>query len=233
MQLADKHIVITGVSKGIGLALSKLLLEKGSHVYGWGRNAPKDFEHQNFHFIACDVQKENSVNEAAKKTLSISQNRIDALINNAGLGYFGFLEEQPMAEIETMINTNILGVIYATRSVLPCMKSQRSGHIINISSIAGIEGYQQVSVYCATKYAITGYSDALYKELRDFGVKVTCIHPGSTETNFFDNVESIKAHSNMLSPKEVAANLVFILESSDNFLTNTIVFRPMNPKPKK
>lgn len=233
MNLKGKHIVITGVSKGIGLELSKLLVAKEAHVYGWGRNAPKGFVHENFHFINCDVQNGQSVNAARDETFSLSKNKVDTLINNAGLGYFGYLEQQPMEEITTMINTNLLGVIHATRSVLPSLKAQKSGHIINISSIAGIEGYQQVSVYCATKYAITGYSDALYKELRDFGVKVTCVHPGSTQTNFFDNVESIKADNNMLSPTEVASNLVFLLESSDNFLTNTIVFRPMNPKPKK
>ncbi|MGB0431128.1 MAG: SDR family oxidoreductase, partial [Bacteroidia bacterium] len=188
MNLENKHIVITGVSKGIGLELTKQLTAKGSHVYGWGRNAPADFSHKNFHFLSCDVQSEQSVNEAAKATLDKSNGQVDGLINNAGLGYFGFLEEQPMEEIETMVNTNILGVIYATRCVLPAMKTQESGHIINISSIAGIEAYQQVSVYSATKFAITGYSQALYKELRDKGVKVTCIHPGSTETNFFDNV---------------------------------------------
>ncbi|MFY0673118.1 MAG: SDR family oxidoreductase [Bacteroidia bacterium] len=233
MNLDNKHIVITGVSKGIGLELTKQLTAKGAHVYGWGRNAPKEFNHGNFHFFNCDVQSEQSVNEAAKATLEKSSGQIDGLINNAGLGYFGFLEEQPMQEIESMVSTNILGVIYSTRSVLPAMKAQESGHIINISSIAGIEAYQQVSVYSATKFAITGYSQGLYKELRDKGVKVTCIHPGSTETNFFDNVDAITAHSNMLSPVEVAANIVFVLESSDNFLTNTVVFRPMNPKPKK
>lgn len=232
MQLTDKHIIITGVSRGIGLELSKILTEKGAHVYGWGRNAPK-YSNERFHFIKCNVQDENSVNFAATQTLQMSNGRVDGLINNAGLGYFGYLEQQPMDEIKTMIDTNLYGVIYATRSVLGVLKAQGSGHIINISSIAGIEGYSQVSVYCATKYAITGYSEALYKELRDFGVKVTCIHPGSTQTNFFDNVESIKAHDNMLSPAEVAQNICFILESSDNFLTNSIVFRPLQPKPKK
>lgn len=232
MQLTDKHIIITGVSRGIGLELSKILTEKGAHVYGWGRNAP-DYSNERFHFIKCNVQDEDSVNFAATQTLQMSNGKVDGLINNAGLGYFGYLEQQPMDEIKTMIDTNLYGVIYATRSVLGVLKAQGSGHIINISSIAGIEGYSQVSVYCATKYAITGYSDALYKELRDFGVKVTCIHPGSTQTNFFDNVENIKAHDNMLSPAEVAQNICFILESSDNFLTNSIVFRPLQPKPKK
>jgi len=232
MDLKDKHIIITGVSKGIGLELSKILVEKGCNVYGWGRNAP-EWTHERFRFVKADIQNEGAVNYAAAQTLEMSNGRVDGLVNNAGLGYFGYLEKQPMDEIDAMVKTNIMGVIYATRSVLGVMKGQQSGHIINISSIAGIEGYQQVSVYCATKFAITGYSDALYKELREDGVKVTCVHPGSTQTNFFDNVESIKAHDNMLSPIEVAQNIGFILESSDNFLTNTIVFRPLQPKPRK
>ena len=231
MNLNEKHIVITGVSKGIGLSLSKLLIDKSCHVYGWGRTDP-GIKSDYFHFISCDVRDENSVQSAAEKSLAMSNDSIDGLINNAGLGYFGYLEEMPMDEIKVMMDTNVYGVFNVTRSLLPCFKENKSGHIINISSIAGIEAYPQVSVYSASKFAITGFSEALYKELRDFGIKVTCVHPGSTQTNFFDNVESIKAHDQMLSPVEVANNLVFLLESSDNFLTNTIVFRPLQPKPK-
>lgn len=232
MNLQGKHIVVTGVSRGIGLELVKQLCDKGASVYGWGRNAPA-YTHGNFHFLSCDITKEDVVNSTAQKTLALSGNNVDALINNAGLGYFGYLEEQPMTEIQTMVETNLMGTIYATRSVLPSMKSKGSGHIINLSSTAGIEGYQQVSVYCATKYAITGFSDALYKELKDLGIKVTCVHPGATRTNFFDNVEGITPHDNMLDPREVAGQLIFVLESSDNFVTNTLIIRPLQSRPNK
>lgn len=232
MNLQGKHVVVTGVSRGIGLELVKQLCDKGASVYGWGRNAP-EYTHSNFHFLSCDITKEDVVNSTAQKTLALSGENVDALINNAGLGYFGYLEEQPMTEIQTMVETNLMGTIYASRSVLPSMKSKGSGHIINLSSTAGIEGYQQVSVYCATKYAITGFSDALYKELKDLGIKVTCVHPGATRTNFFDNVEGISPHDNMLDPREVAGQLIFVLESSDNFVTNTLVIRPLQSRPKR
>lgn len=232
MNLEGKNIIVTGVSGGIGLALTQQLCEKGAHVYGWGRNAP-DYRHERFSFTPCDMRKESDVKNAAKLTLETSSGRIDGLINNGGLGYFGYLEEQPMEEINQMVETNLMGTIYAVRAVLPSMKEQGSGHIINLSSTAGIEGYQQVSVYCATKYAITGFSDALYKELKDIGIKVTCVHPGATKTNFFDNVEGISPHDNMMDPKEVAGQLIFMLESSDNFVTNTLVIRPLRSRPTK
>ncbi len=104
-------------------------------------------------------------------TILSKHGAIDILINNAGLGYFGLCEELPLEQWHEMFNTNVTGLFYATRMVLPGMKNQGSGHIINIASIAGLEGYQQVSGYCATKFAVRGFSDALYKEVRDKGVK--------------------------------------------------------------
>ena len=232
MNLKGKHIVVTGISRGIGLALVKQLCAKGASVYGWGRSAP-DYSNANFHFLPCDIRNEDTIKAVAKKTLSMTGNQVDVLINNGGLGFFGYLEEQPMNEIQAMVETNLMGTIYASRAVLPTMKTKGAGHIINLSSTAGIEGYQQVSVYCATKYAITGFSDALYKELKDFGIKVTCVHPGATKTNFFDNVEGITPHDNMMAPAEVAGQLIFVLESSDNFVTNTLVIRPLQSRPSK
>lgn len=231
MKLQGKNIVITGISRGIGKALTAQLLDKGANVWGWGRNKGS-LSHENLHFIPCDVRNQSEVNRAAEKTLEKANARIDGLINNSGLGYFGFLEEMDDSEIRQMVDVNLYGTIYVTKALLGAMKEKRSGHIINISSIAGLEAYQQVSVYSATKFAITGFTDALYKELRDFGIKVTSVHPGSTQTNFFDNVETITAHDNMISPEEAAGQIVFALESSDNFLPNRLIFRPLNPKPK-
>ncbi|MBI3142770.1 MAG: SDR family oxidoreductase [Bacteroidetes bacterium] len=233
MDIKGSQVVITGVSKGMGLSLAKQLLEKGATVYGWGRTAPKDDLGPGFQFIPCDIRQEPQVRAAAEKTLEWGLGRVDVLVNNAGLGYFGQLENMDLEVIDAMVFTNLLGTIYSTRALLPTMKKAGKGHIMNISSIAGLEAYPQVSVYCATKFAVTGFSESLYKELREYGIKVTCIHPGSTQTNFFDNVESIQAHDRMMSPDEVARNMVFVLESSDNFLTNTLVFRPLDPKPRK
>ena len=112
-------------------------------------------------------------------------------------------------------------------------KAQKKyGHIINISSIAGLEGYGQSSGYNATKFAVRGLSNALYKEVRDFGVKVTCIYPGSVKTNFFDEVDSISAHDNMLMPSELVNSVIQLLETSFNFHPVNFEIRPLQPKGK-
>jgi NADP-dependent 3-hydroxy acid dehydrogenase YdfG len=155
---------------------------------------------------------------------------VDILINNAGLGYFGMCEELSVEQWQEMFNTNVSGIFYFTRRVLPGMKKQDSGHIVNIASIAGLEGYQQVSGYCATKFAVRGFSDALYKEVRDFGVKVTCVYPGSVKTDFFRHSANIKAHDNMLMPEDVAAQIVFALESPANYHPVNLEIRPLKPR---
>lgn len=229
MELKDKIAVITGCSKGLGFETTKQLLEKGAVVYGLGINNP-EFGNENFHFIKCNVRNSEEVNNAFFQVYNESQNKIDILINNAGLGYFGFIENYPDNQIEEMIETNLFGTIYTCRNAVGVMKENKSGHIINISSTAGLEGMHQVSVYCATKYAVRGFSDSLFKELREYGVKVTCIFPGSVNTDFFRNAPGIKAHDKMMSPIEVAFQILNVLESSDNFLFNEVVFRPLSVK---
>lgn len=231
MKLEGKKAVITGISKGIGKRLTLQLLEKGVHVFGWGMSQP-DYTHENLTFLKTDVRSRESVNNAAKATLD-EAGSIDILVNNAGLGYFGFIEDMSDEIIDKMLLTNINGTIYCTQALVKGMKKQQSGHIINISSIAGLEGMPQVSVYCASKFAVRGITESLFRELRDFGVKVTGIYPGSTETNFFDNTVGLDAHSGMMKPEEVAKQIVNVLETSDNFVTNSVVFRPLQPKKPK
>ena len=188
MDLKDKHIIITGVSKGIGLELSKILVEKGCNVYGWGRNAP-EWTHERFRFVKADIQNEGAVNYAAAQTLEMSNGRVDGLVNNAGLGYFGYLEKQPMDEIDAMVKTNIMGVIYATRSVLGVMKGQQSGHIINISSVGGLVGQPFNEVYCAAKFAVEGLTESLASYVTPgFGVRFTSIQPGGITSEFANSI---------------------------------------------
>lgn len=231
MNLEGKRAVITGISKGIGKRLTLQLLEKGVHVFGWGMTKP-EYDHENLTFLETDVRSRDSVTKTAETTLA-QAGTIDILINNAGLGYFGYIEDMSDEIIDKMLLTNINGTIYCTQALVKGMKKQESGHIINISSIAGLEGMQQVSVYCASKFAVRGLTESLFKELRDFGIKVTGIYPGSTETNFFDNTVGLDAHSGMMQPEEVATQIVNVLETSGNFVTNSVVFRPLQPKKPK
>ncbi|MEY3096514.1 MAG: hypothetical protein RL647_104, partial [Bacteroidota bacterium] len=172
MELKNKIAVVTGANKGIGHECVQQLLEKGAIVFGICRSGCSH-SHPNYTCLKADVRNLEGLSAAFQQVLD-QHGKIDVLINNAGLGYFGHCDELPIEQWHEMFDTNVTGLFYATRLALPSMKQQGAGHIVNISSIAGLEGYQQVSAYCATKFAVRGFSDALYKEVRDFGVKVTC-----------------------------------------------------------
>ncbi|MBX2985532.1 MAG: SDR family oxidoreductase [Bacteroidia bacterium] len=230
MDLQNKVAVITGVSKGIGMHLSQQLLSKGAKVYGLGRN--NTIQHPNYNFILCDVRNQKEVDIAFDQILA-DNHSVDILVNNAGLGYFGFLEEMPVEQWHEMFDTNIDGLFFCTRRVLSSMKKQGSGHIINISSTAGLDGLAQTAGYCSTKFAVRGFSEALYKEVRDYGVKVTCVYPGSVKTDFFRNSPVIKPHDNMLMPEELASFMVQALETSSHFHQVNLEVRPLMPKGRK
>lgn len=228
MELKDKIAVVTGANRGIGLECVKMLLDRGAIVYGICRSGCETV-HEHYRCLKADVGVAAEVDAAMDEILA-NHGRVDVLINNAGLGYFGYCEDITLSQWNELFNTNVSGIFHFTRRVLPGMKEAGSGHIVNIASIAGLEGYQQVSAYCATKFAVRGFSDALYKEVRDFGVKVTCIYPGSVKTDFFRHSENIKPHDNMLMPWDVAANIMFVLETPGNYHPVNVEVRPLKPR---
>lgn len=228
MELKGKIAVVTGANKGIGLACVHQLLTAGAIVYGICRTTCST-NHANFTCLHADVGNVEAVNETMQKILS-NHTQIDILINNAGLGYFGFCDEIAVEKWHEMFATNVNGIFYFTRLALPGMKKQGSGHIVNIASTAGLEGYAQTSGYCATKFAVRGFSDALYKEVRDHGVKVTCVYPGSVKTDFFRHHGSIEPHDNMMQPEDIAAQILYALQSPPNFHHVNIEMRPLKPR---
>lgn len=233
MDLQGKTAVITGVSKGIGHALALQLLNKGCTVFGLGRNCPDTLQHSQFHFISCDVQQSSSVKNAFAQVYA-QTDEVHVLVNNAGLGYFGFLEELPEEQWHEMMHTNVDGIFYCCKAVLPQMKKSGFGHIFNIASTAALEGMPRVSGYCATKWAVKGLSESLFREVRDFRIKVTCVYPGSTKTDFFRNSPDIQPHDYMLMPEDVALMMVQAMEMPDNFHTVNLEIRPLQPRgPKK
>lgn len=228
MNLTNKIAVVTGANKGIGLHCVEQLLAEGAIVYGLCRSGCST-KHENYTCLNANVKDYTQLESAFNEILT-KHGQVDVLINNAGLGYFGFCEEIPLEQWHEMFDTNVTGLFYATRLALPSMKKSGEAHIINIASIAGLEGYQQVSGYCATKFAVRGFSDALYKEVRDFGVKVTCVYPGSVKTDFFRHSENITAHDNMLMPEDVAAQILFALKTPKNFHNVNLEIRPLKPR---
>lgn len=232
MEINTKIAVITGVSKGIGYAAAEALLAKGAKVFGLGRN--NTIQHPNYTFISCDVRNYNDVRSAFEQVYAQTNNTIHILLNNAGLGYFGLLEEMPVTEMQEMFETNVNGTLYCCKEALPKMKGAQYGHIINIASTAALEGMPQVSAYCATKWAVKGLSESLFREVRDFRIKVTCVYPGSVKTDFFRNSPGIQPHDYMLMPEDVALSIVQAIEMPDNFHTVNLEIRPLQPKgPKK
>lgn len=229
MNLENKVAIVTGASKGIGLAVAQQLLESGMKVAGWNRSKP-DLEHENFQWFKCDVGNWDSVQQAFTQTIDRFGKSILILINNAGLGYEGKLDEMPLEQWHSMMNINVNGIFYCTRLLLPLMKEQEEGHIVNLSSIAGTTGIEGMSGYCATKFAVRGISHSLFKEVRKFGIKVTCIYPGSVNTHFFDEIGSVSANENMMRPQDVAEAIMHTIRTHKNFHIVDVEMRPLKPK---
>ena len=232
MKIKGKVAIITGSSKGIGLATANLLLKSGVKVAGWSRSKT-EINHPDFKNFQMDIRDFKSVENAYNQTISHFGNDVHILINNAGLGVCALFEDLKVEEWHQMFDTNVNGIFYTTRLILPKMKKIEEGHIINISSIAGTTGIETLSAYCATKFAVRGLSQSLYKEVRNHGIKVTCINPGSVQTNFFDEIESISANENMMQPADIADTILHCLSSSPNYHHVEIEVRPLKPKGKK
>ncbi len=232
MELKNTIAVVTGVSKGIGLELVKLLLEKGTIVAGWGRNKP-ELSHPNFHFFSCDVAVEDQVEKAYQETVAKLGSDIRILVNNAGFGVAGPVETMSSSDWKSMFDTNVHGIFYVSKRLVPAMKLADEGHIINVASIAGLNGVANFAGYVGTKHAVRGISHSMYMELRDFGIKVSTIYPGSIQTNFFDNIPGMQAHENMMRPIDVAQTIVQTLETHPNYFVADVECRPLRPKGKK
>lgn len=206
MNLNSKIAIITGASSGIGAQFSKDLVERGATVYGIARSTEKlnklhELLGASFKPVTLDITKPEDVQNWVNSTFG-PKYLPDVLINNAGLGYFANVDGLNLDEWHKMINVNLSGVFYITRLIVPHMKENENvTHIINIASIAGLMGNPKISAYNATKFGLRGFSDALYKELRYDGIKVTCFFPGSIATHFFDNIDEVDLHSNMMHLK--------------------------------
>ena len=239
MNLADSIAIVTGSSSGIGQSFAEQLLQKGATVYGLSRSFKRMETHKkqlgnvgaNYIPVQMDISDHDAIEHWVKQTFADANYYPDILINNAGLGYFDNVEDLSLEKFEQMMQVNVSGVFYLTRHITPLMKANyKICHIINIASVAALLGNPKISVYNATKYALRGFSDALFKELRYDGIKVSCFFPGSIATHFFDEIDEIEVHNGMMHPDEVAETLIFVLERSDNFLINELTMRPLQPK---
>jgi len=177
----SKVVLITGGSSGIGKSIGEFLHHKGFVVYGTSRN-PERVLNSVFPLISLDVRNSESIRAAVAKIIATS-GRLDIVINNAGVGITGPLEEIPTDEIRNNFETNFFGPIEVMKAVLPQMRSQKSGLIINITSIAGYMGLPYRSVYSASKGALELITEALRMEVKSFGIQITNVAPGDFATN--------------------------------------------------
>ena len=182
---------ITGAGSGIGAATALAALKAGDRVVATGRNLDKVrnalcyFAGENIAFAQLDVAKEAQAKPAVEQAMK-AYGRIDVLVNNAGYSLLGNFEELGTAEIEQMISTNFYGVMHVMRAVLPVMRQQQSGRIINVSSLAGIVGFKHCGAYSAAKFAVEGLSASVAHEVEPFGIRIVAVEPGFFRTDLLD-----------------------------------------------
>lgn len=187
----SKVWIITGAGSGIGAETVKAAIRAGDRVVASGRNTAKvrralsDVEGDRLSIVELDVTEEAQAEAAVAQAVD-RFGRLDVLVNNAGFSLIGNFEELALADIERQMATNFYGVVHLMRTALPVMRRQRSGHIINISSVAGAVGLKHCSAYSAAKFAVEGLSSAVAAEVEKFGIDVTVVEPGFFRTDLLD-----------------------------------------------
>ena len=174
--------LVTGASSGIGLATAKALQSEGFRVFGTSRRAAAQSA-DGVAMLACDITNDESVAKLVEKVL-VEAGRIDLLVNNAGTGLIGGAEEYSTAQAQALFDVNVFGVLRVTNAVLPAMRRQGKGRIVNLSSVQGLLPAPYSALYASTKHAIEGYSESLDHELRPFGIRVVLVEPAYTRTSF-------------------------------------------------
>lgn len=239
--MSEKKVwFITGTSAGIGKELAETALEKGYKVVATARKPEvlKDLAEkypETVLTLKLDVTNKNDISEAIDKTIE-KFGKIDVVVNNAGYGLLGAVEEPGDEQIRQQFETNFFGVLNVVRGVLPTLRSQKSGHIINVSSGLGFFAFPSYGYYSATKFAVQGLSDALAQEVAPLGIKVTIAEPGGTRTDFikgvvqpenalpeeypttanlFEQFGNNNQSSQLSDPRRVAEALIEIVESEN------------------
>ncbi|WP_095111493.1 oxidoreductase [Pseudomonas sp. Irchel 3H7] len=210
---------ITGASRGFGILIAEQALRSGDAVIATARN-PQDItdrlgEQPNLLAVRLDVTREEEAHQAVAEGIK-RFGRIDVLINNAGFGVLGAVEETSASETERLFATNVFGLLNVTRAVLPHMRAQRSGRVINISSIGGYQAYMGWGVYGSTKFAVEGITEALHQELAPLGIQTTVVEPGFFRTDFLDEQSLIKTRLELADYDETVGKMRAFAEAANH-----------------
>lgn len=239
MLLHDQTAIVTGASSGIGRAIATTLARNGANVVLAARRADKLAEvaeeiqattPARVLVVQTDVTQENDIRELVRTTTE-TFGKVDILINNAGFGYFASVLEMDMDTVDNMMNVNLRGAMMCVQHIVPGMMERRHGSIVNILSIAAKNGVKNGSAYAASKFALRGFAESLFMEVRDHDIRVVNICPGSVATEFFDRAEF--AHPNIdkaLRPDDIAATVLTALSLPQNANISELEIRPTNPR---
>lgn len=235
MHSLTRTILVTGASSGIGRAIARNLLQQGHHIIGISRdcsqfNTPK----VNFHPMQFDL---NQLQELPQKIRELEQRYpdLDAVVFSAGVGQFGSLEEFSYAQIQALMTINFTSPVFLTRALLPFLKRKARSDLIYIGSEAALKGSRKGTIYCASKFALRGFTQALREECSKDQVRVCLINPGMVKTEFFDRLPFAPGddESNYLIPEDVADAVAYVINSRAHMVIDEINLNPTSKVVKK
>jgi len=228
--IENQIAIVTGAGRGIGRAIAIELGRMGAQVVLSARSRTELEEvavriGPNASVIPADVRKQDELLRLFEQ-VATALGPVDILVNAAGLGVFGPVVDFKDEDFETLIQTNLRGIFFTCRFVLPSMIERKRGHIINIASIAGKVGSANRAVYCASKFGVVGFTESLAEEVRQHGIRASVICPGSTNTGFSSSETAGKSRERMLRPEDVAYAVRAIVTQEPNSFISEIIMRP-------
>jgi len=230
MHIVKRTVLVTGASSGIGRAVAQNLLQQGHTVIGVSRDCRKfTRQMENFRSVELDLSQ---LNELPQKIRQLQQMfpEIDAVVFSAGIGQFGSVEEFSYPQIEALMTINFTSQVFLTKALLPALKRKANSDLIFIGSEAALKGSRKGAIYCASKFAIRGFTQALREECSNSNVRVCLINPGMVKTAFFEHLtfEPGDHESNFILPENVAAAVSYVLGTRAQIVIDEINLSPLN-----
>lgn len=233
MNLEGRNIILTGGSLGIGKETAKSLINKGANILVTGRSKERlssAFKNTGAKIIEFDIGDLDNINVNAKRCIDLLENKVDVLINNAGIGVRRSIEELNINDFLDVFNVNVFGLSLFTKEIIPIMKKKNRGTIVNIGSTASLKGYKNGSIYASSKFALRCLTQCWQAELRPYNIRVCQINPSEVTTAFGNSkrIEREEVH-NKLTSKEISHAITSAIEMDDRGFINELNVWATNP----